>query len=444
MKPRIASTIASALALSGVMACASPSTATVSSTPTGWDEWLNGKYATGNWGGLRDRLEADGIQFFGFYTSIPAGVVSGGMRRGATYVDDWYFGVHLDLEKLIGWNGATFTVSGINRDGESLTKHYVGSNFDAQQCYGGQNVFLYGVYLEQKIANDKVTVKLGRFSASDDFNSSPLYGYSLNNAINGDIRAVLFDTQFSAYPYSTWAGSIKVQPTGETYAQLGVFQGGDRLFNSRLNGVNWDITSGDCAFVIGQVGWTPEFNKQAVPGTGDGKGKPAEMKGLPGHYWVGASYSSYEYTKFNSTTDKGTNSYGVYAHADQMVYQEGPGSDQGLTVFTAGCLYPQKEISIMPWQATLGLNYKGLIPGRDDDHTMLHAVYGRFSSVYADSVEAAGGGRPQYEAVLETGHRIALTKFAYIQPDVQLILNPAGAHRIPNAVVLGAQLGVTF
>ena len=26
-----------------------------------------------------------------------------------------------------------------------------------------------------------MTLKLGRFSASDDFNASPFYGYSLNN-----------------------------------------------------------------------------------------------------------------------------------------------------------------------------------------------------------------------------------------------------------------------
>lgn len=408
---------------------------------TGSGSWLQGDYATGNWGGLRQRLEDDGLHFFGFYTCDPAGNVSGGNRRGATYVDDWYFGTTLDLEKLVGWTGGKFTISGINRDGESLTTHYVGSQFDVQQCYGGQNVFLYGVYLEQQLLKDKVILKIGRFSSSDDFNASPLYGYSMNNAFNGDIRNVLFDTQFSAYPFSTWAASLRVNPTPETFAQLGFFQNSDQIFNSRLNGLHWDIADSDGVFTIAQVGWTPEFWKQSVKAA-DGKSAP-ELKGQPGHYWVGGSISTWEYPQFG-TSVRATNSYGFYAHADQMVTQEKPGSDQGLTVWTAGALYPQQNISIMPWQVNVGLNYKGLFPGRDDDHTMLHVAYGQFSSDYADTIEAAGNGRPQYEMVLETGHRFALTKFAYIQPDIQYSINPAGAHRIENALVLGAQIGVTF
>ena len=61
-------------------------------------------------------------------------------------------------------------------------------------------------------ANDKVTLKLGRFGASDDFNASPFYGYSLNNGINGDIRNVLFDTRFSAYPFAVWAAAVFILP----------------------------------------------------------------------------------------------------------------------------------------------------------------------------------------------------------------------------------------
>ncbi len=444
MKSSILFSVAGAAVFAAsAIAGSAPATASAN-TPasSAWDQWLNGDYATGNWGGLRDRLEEEGIHFFGAYTMDPAGNVTGGKRQGATYVDDWYAGITLDLEKLAGWNGAKFTLSGINRDGPSLTSGYVGSHFDTQQCYGGQNVFLYGVFLEQKLFDDKVTVKLGRFSACDDFNASPLYGYSMNNAINGDIRAVLFDTQFSAYPYSTWAGSIKVNPTKETFAQVGVFQNTEDLFNSRLNGLDWSFHSGDGVFVIGQAGWTPEFDKAPVPGSGDSKQAPT-LRGMPGHYWVGASYSSYQYANFG-TSGTTTSSYGFYAHADQMVYREAPGSDQGLTVFTAGCLYPQQDISIMPWEINGGLNYKGLFPGRNDDHTMLHFAYGQFSSRYADVEAAAGNGRPEYELVLETGHRFALTKFAYIQPDVQWLINPGGAHRLGNALILGAQVGVTF
>lgn len=108
----------------------------------------------------------------------------------------------MDREKLVGWRGGLFVVSGINRNGDDLTTRDVRSIYSVQQCVGGQRPFLYQLYLQQKLADNKVMLKLGRFGASDDFNASPFYGYSLNNGIDDDIRNVLFDTSFSAYPFA--------------------------------------------------------------------------------------------------------------------------------------------------------------------------------------------------------------------------------------------------
>jgi Carbohydrate-selective porin len=57
--------------------------------------------------------------------------------------------------------GGLFVVSGIDRAGEDLTKKYVGSIYSVQQMVGGQRPFLYQVFLEQKLADKKVTLKLG-------------------------------------------------------------------------------------------------------------------------------------------------------------------------------------------------------------------------------------------------------------------------------------------
>jgi hypothetical protein len=125
-----------------------------------------------------------------------------------------------NLEKLVGWKGGLFVVSGIDRAGEDLTSKYVGSIYSVQQMVGGQRPFLYQVFLEQKLADKKVTLKLGRFSASDDFNASLFYGYSLNNGINGDIRNVLFDTRFSAYPFPVSAAAVFYYPSPEFNVKL--------------------------------------------------------------------------------------------------------------------------------------------------------------------------------------------------------------------------------
>jgi len=411
-------------------------------------------HITGDWGGSRERLFESGVEVFGFYNSILNGNVSGGTHpRHATYVDDAWLGFKFNLEKLVGWRGGLFVVSGINRNGDDLTTKYVGSIYSVQQSVGGQRPFLYQVYLQQKLADNRLVAKIGRFSASDDFNGSPLYGYSVNNGIDGDIRNVLFDTRFSAYPFAVWAAALLYDPTPEFNLKLGFFQTSARMFENDDNGLNWGIESGDGYTAILQVGWAPQFFKRPVStmsadsknnSVRDAKGPgPSVMKGYPGHYWVGFTYSEWDlYARFGGGFED--HSYGFYAHADQMVYQEEPGNEQGLTAFVAAGYYPQREIAIVPFQVNLGLNYKGLFPGRDRDHTMLHFIYGDISRDYARNVLRPGGHLAESEKVIEVAHRFQLTPWSYFQPDLQYVIDPGGTGDIPDALVIGAQMGFTF
>ena len=403
-------------------------------------------YMTGDWGGLREWLFNAGIEVFAFDNSIYNGNVSGGIHPGhATIVNDAFAGVKFDLENLFKWSGGLFVVSGIDRAGEDLTRKYVGSIYSVQQMVGGQRPFLYQVYLQQKLFHKRVTLKLGRFSASDDFNASPFYGYSLNNGIDGDIRNVLFDTRFSAYPFPVWAAALLYDPTPQFNFKVGLFQTSKDMFDNTEHGLDWSIRSEDGYTAIAQFGWTPQFFKQPSPsGQIDGKedAQPV-MKGLPGHYHIGFTYSQWDfYPRFLGGFDQ--HSYGFYVHGDQMIYQEVPGSDQGVYVFLASGYYPQKEISIVPFQINAGLHYKGLIPSREDDRTIVHFIYGHLSNDYARSVQVRGGHRAESEKVLEFGHRFQITKWSYIQPDLQYVIDPGGTGDISDVVVIGAQMGVTF
>lgn len=403
-------------------------------------------HVTGDWGGARERLFASGVEVFGFYNSILNGNVSGGTHpRHATYVDDAFVGFKFDLEKLAGWRGGLFVVSGINRNGDDLTTKYIGSIFSTQQSVGGQRPFLYQVYLQQKLFDQRLRLKLGRFSASDDFNGSPLYGYSVNNGINGDIRNVLFDTRFSAYPFAVWSAVVLFDPAPEFNLKLGVFQTSDDMFENDDNGLNWGIEESDGYTAIAQFGWSPQFWKRPVALIEGESESPqgAATKGYPGHYWIGFTYSEWDlYPRFGGGFED--RSYGFYVHADQMVYQEAPGSDQGLTVFVASGYYPQTEIAIVPFQVNVGLNYQGLFAGRSRDHTMLHFIYGDLSREYAGSVRRPGGALADSEKVIEIAHRFQVTPWSYVQPDLQYIIDPGGTGDIPNALVIGAQMGFTF
>ncbi len=426
----------------------------------GSPEWREGPTLSGDWWGIRNYLDDSGVELSASYTNNIAGNPVGGESAGFTYTDNVSFGLQLNFEQLIGWKGLTFDVSGLNRAGSSLSQDNVGNQFTVQQVYGGQTAMFYALILEQRLLDDKISLKAGRFSTGDDFASSPIYWLYMNNGIDGNPQALPVNTQFSAYPWAVWAARLRVDPTPECNAMIGAYQVSTRVFDREYHGLDWSIRQGDGVLLIGQVGWTPEFFKRPVEKVSDGKSAIAtkarsegktfkaispdtEMKGLPGHYWFGGYYSPWQFAQFG-TTETATSSYGFYCHADQMIWQEAPGSDQGLTIWSAFVLSPQQNIAKLPFQANAGIIYKGLVPTRDEDFTIFGFVYGKFSRNYARTVDETGGGYPQYEMVLEAAYRVNFTKFAYLQPDLQYVINPGGTGNIPNALVLGAQMGVTF
>jgi len=429
-------------------------------------DWWNGNVFLGDWWGIRNMIADDGVQVSLNYTNNIAGNVTGGMSRGFTYTDNIGFGVMADLEKLVNWKGANLLISGLDRNGTSLSQKNIGNQFTVQQVYGGQTAMYFALALEQKMFDDKVSLKLGRFSTGDDFASSPIYWLYMNNGIDGNPQALPVNTQFSAYPWAVWAARLKIEPTKETYAMFGAYQVSNRVFNRSYHGLDWSIRPDDGVLLISQFGWSPEFFKRPVPAdapkvadggktastpTGplsNGKSfknpvQPTEMKGMPGNYWFGAYFSPWEFSQFG-TTSTARNSYGFYWHMDQMIYQPVAGSDKGLTIWSAFVLSPQQNIAKLPFQVNGGLVYKGLIPCRDNDYTTFGVVYGKFSDNYANASAAAGLGSPDFEMVFELGYRVTLTKFMYVQPNAQWVINPGGTGNIPDALVLGAQVGVTF
>jgi porin len=164
---------------------------------------------------------------------------------------------------------------------------------------------------------------------------------------------------------------------------------------------------------------------------------------MSGHYFIGAYWSNSDYRQFGSPTAARL-SYGFYAHADQMVYRKAPGSDLGLTLFGTVAYAPQQNISILPFQLSGGALYQGLLPSRPQDMSVFGVIYGNFSHDYAAAVAQPLGGTPETEIDFEVGYRVQVAQFAYIQPDVQYIVQPGGTGDIPNAVILGAQIGITF
>ena len=255
--------------------------------------WSSGETLTRNWDGLRAAMVQHGIEPFVFWTGIASGNPLGGRSQGhITAVDDFYLGVKLDLNKLVRWHGASLLISGVDRGGQGLTNNYIGSQYNVQQTVGGQSLFFYQLALKKSFHDGRMSFKIGRFGASDDINVSPLYSYYLNNGINGDIRNVLFDTQSSAYPFSTWAALYRADLShGVTVQAARCIRHGRTSSSLRTNGVDWTFHKGDGNDRDG-AGGSGDLHQERRELDEDAAGRvPGRSKD---HYWLGDDLLSVE------------------------------------------------------------------------------------------------------------------------------------------------------
>lgn len=69
-----------------------------------------------------------------------------------------------------------------------LSSDYIGNVFSEQQTYGFQTLGVIDVSYQQKLLNDHVELRLGRFAAMDDFLVSPYDFGFMQNALRKPVR----------------------------------------------------------------------------------------------------------------------------------------------------------------------------------------------------------------------------------------------------------------
>lgn len=403
--------------------------------------WWNGQYFFGDWGGQRQRLSDQGIDFVSTYVIDVLTNAYGGIRKHRVRYDSSLgLDVNVDLEKTSGLTGLQFHVSGLYRQGKNISGD-IGNRFPPSSIFGSQQLRLYNLYLEQAMFHDKVSLKAGRLGTGDDFAQSPLYWTFLTNSIDGCPISLPINFFFTVYPTATWGARLKVSPVSAFTWKGGVYHQDSRIGRMEAHGADFTWRSNKGLLFIQELSFLPNNYKEA--------------KGLAGNYKLGLFYSTgrfndlYEDENGNSFAQttlpqkRRYGNYGLYLHADQLVYRE-PGSvDQGFTPFAVLVLQPS-DINEFPFFIDSGLTYKGLIPGRDNDVAGIGLAYGQWSGQMNKNQNESGKTATKYEIVLESTYKIAVNKWMYVQPDIQYIFDRRSGDNSADALVTGARIGVTF
>ncbi|SMF99389.1 carbohydrate porin [Burkholderia singularis] len=408
-------------------------------------DFTNSPYLLGDWNGMRTRLADKGINFSASYTGELAHNFSGGTDHLTRYTDQWAIGTNLDLNKLIGWKGAQFQFTMTDRNGRDLgADAHIGNNMLIQEVYGrGQTWHLTQFWINQKLFDDRLQIKLGRLTLGEDFAS---FSCDFENlTFCGSQPGNLVGGYWLNWPTSVWAARVKFQPVQQFYGQIGIYQVNPNYVSdsyARHNGWKPGFPDGTTGALIPvEFGWLPSLG------------------GMPGSYKLGFWYNTSSgddlFDDINHDPRgltglpalKRSGQYGVYVNIQQQI--TGSPGGQGATVFL-NITQADRNTAAVDGQIAAGVQYKGPFNRLRDSvgfaigathNNGRYADYVRQNNLRTGGTTIAGSG---YEYVSELYYTWSPAASMYFRPNLQYILHPGGTSKNKNAFVIGLKTGLTF
>lgn len=384
-------------------------------------------YLTGDWGGSRCGLEDHGVSLNAVYSSDSLEAFLGGRSQGFSYVDAFNISADFDLEKIMHWTGAEFFIDATQGDGEELAARHVGSVFSPMEVYGTNSFMVNNIYYKQSLVNEGSFFKLGRLAADDDFATHPIYSNFVAANINSNPGSLFFNSPFSSDSGSQWGAYGQAQ-LGEFFTKLGVYNTSNLVAKTEYHGTNFSFESNNGALLVLEEDYEVADNSLELP---------AEYS-LGGLYVSGNNQINYQ------TGQKISGNYGGYIQlVQQFTRPNGILSTQGISGFVSLVGFPSNR-NELPFYGQIGLSDRGLLSFRPMDSLNIAYLYGKFGSDYSHYQVSQGLKDQSYEAELEINYRVQLAAWGYIEPDLQMIQNPGGAHQYHDAWIAGAEFGVNF
>jgi len=377
---------------------------------------------TGDWGGARTALkEKNGLDFTLNYIGETFSVLSGGLNRGTSYEGRFDFSVDAELEKLIGWKGASthITVFQIHNGGRNALDN-VGSISDPSNIDALATTRLFTLWYQQNFLDDRISLRLGQLAADDEFITSPTAGGLINGTFGwAALLAADMTNGGPAYPLATPGARLALKPTEDLTVLAAVFAGDPAGANCTGDPQACNRYGTTFSFSGGSL-WMGELQY------GVNQGKNAA--GMPGVYKLGAWYATADFPDQYNGLLSHRGDWGVYGVADQMVWR---GRESSVNLFMRGGFSPSDR-NLVSYYVDGGIGIKGLLPGRADDVLTFGAAYIKVSPDAAALDRVSFDAVRSAETVLELSYQAQIAPWWILQPDLQYIIKPNGGQNPDN------------
>ena len=121
--------------------------------------------------------------------------------------------VGADMEKMIGWKGLTFFANGYQIHGESITGQDLGALMPVSYIEATPATRLFELWFEQKLLDDKLSIRFGQIAADSEFILSDSGGAFINGTWGWpSITAANMPQGGAAYPLATPGVRVAFNP----------------------------------------------------------------------------------------------------------------------------------------------------------------------------------------------------------------------------------------
>ena len=410
---------------------------------------------------LRDRLADAGYLFSMTYISEQLANVSGGMRTGAVYTGRLDLGTTIDLEKVMGWSGATFHANMFQIHGDGLSRSYVGNLMLVSGVEALSATRLYEFWIEQKLAGGRIAVRVGQQASDIEFIDSLYDDIFVNSALGWPgITGINLPSGGPSPPLAVPGIRVKAQLTDNLTGYLALFDGTASALHddpqlTNPYGVAFRVN--DPPWWIGQLKYRLEVGEARLPASLTAGAWYHMMSFVDQRF--GADGLSLADPAGSGAPAWLRRNKGLFVVYEQLLTRAKPGADTGIGFFMRASLSPFDRNLISAYLDG-GVTFSGFSETHPNDRFGFAATYARISdrarSLDHDVQFFTGVPKPvrDYEAVFEATYAHELRPGVVLQPVLQYVMHPGGGvvdpndptqtHRIRDAVVVGVRTTISY
>lgn len=381
-------------------------------------------------------LEKHGVHPAIIYDAEGSANVSGGERRGGNYLGNLHLQLTIDMDRLVGWSGATLFLDGLGIHG-GQPSDLAGDAQGVSSIAGPNKWTLEEGWIQQNLFSNHLSILAGRYDVNSEFyrlHAADLF-FNSSFGVGAEFGKSGKDGP-SMFPNTALGTRVEIKPIESLILRLAIFDG---VPVDRPGGWNAFVPS-DGLLVVGEATFLYRPSRSDQPRSPSRRfsiGRNAQLPPYQAKLGVGLWHYTAKFPDLSEVRKDGApvmhdGSTGAYVIGETVIYQDD--AKREMRVF--GQLgFAEDRVNRFGLYVGGGVIAKGFVPKRSDDEFGFAIAAARNGSHYMDAQANLGRPANHQEVALEVSYLAQVKSWLSIQPDIQYVINPDTDRSRRNALI---------